>query len=128
MNDNIIPGEIFVPAFLIAIIFFVPYAIWDWNNDKWEEMLKAEARHCLHEVKEDYTTTIRGKEAIVDYEINGYMELVKVYVPSKEREEFASDYNKSRILGEWAGEKSTEFLKGFFKGKEKESKFPDYED
>jgi hypothetical protein len=122
-------GEIINGTLVLLVLSFVVYVpLKMWNDERWRDMLKEEARYCLHEVKEDYTTTVRGEEAILDYEINGYAEAVRITVPSKNREEVVYDLNKSRMLGEWAGEKSTEFLKGFFKGQEKESKFPDYEE
>ena len=44
-------------------------------------------------------------------------------VKYKKEEVRKVDYNKSKILGEYAGEKTKEFLRGWIKGKKKESRF-----
>jgi len=109
-------------AMLAGLIFPVANR---WNNERWDDAMKEVGYHYLNDVKGNGQEMIRGELAQISYRIDKYEEAVKVVVPSKDREIIVRDLNKSRIMGEWAGEKSEEFLKGFFEGQKKESKFPD---
>ena len=111
MKENVL-----IIAIALVVLGFGGFLI---RNDMINHEMEQLARESLAK-QGSFQSTVMGKDVIVIFEQGEYAN--KATVTRGDKEIVKQDINKTKILGQYVGEKSKEFMSGFFKGRKKTSK------
>lgn len=120
-------------AAAIACVIFAVQGYRYYMTPQWdtEELVKEEVKLLLKNGKAEEKDDAWGNTMVYHYEAQPKVLTAIVVSNGRDGEfgtdddiaELARDYNKSRIIGEWAGSKVKEGFKGFLDGLKKKSPF-----
>lgn len=106
-------------SIILAVIFGFCWLIYD--RAEWEKELKKVATEC-YEKEADVRTFVRNQNVIATYESSE--EVIIITVRNEKGMSYVkTDFNKSRIVGEYLGKKIKQGIAGFKEGMTEESKF-----